>query len=168
MRLDHLLSKEQLGGLFGGFRSADQIGSFAARWLLMGGTLNIGARLNGSDLVRLACGVGTVGAGRSGTCTLLGPEGPDNPALRGGGDGFFRPSPKPAVAVWVWGFWPSVENYIVDASILDSGLRSWITKGESPRGILRGVVWRIHWSISHPGLRVRVYEFDRTHVISSF
>ena len=20
---------------------------------------------------------------------------------------------------WVWGFWPSVENYIVDASILD-------------------------------------------------
>ena len=43
---------------------------------------------------------------------------------------------------WVWGFWPSVENYIVDASILDSGLRSWITKGESPRasfGVLFGV-----------------------------
>ena len=26
----------------------------------------------------------------------------------------------PAVVVRVWGFWPSVENYIVDASILDS------------------------------------------------
>lgn len=23
---------------------------------------------------------------------------------------------------WVWGFWPSVENYIVDASILEAGL----------------------------------------------
>lgn len=117
MRLDHLLSKEHLGTA-GCSRHAgsDRTCLPAAH----GWNIDIGSRLNGSDLVRLACGVGTVGAGRSGTCTLLGPEGPDNPALRGGGDGFFRPSPKPAVAVWVWGFWPSVENYIVDASILDS------------------------------------------------
>ena len=72
MRLDHLLSKEQLGVF--GLRSADQIGSFVARWLLMGGTLNIGARLNGSDLVRRLFRelVGTVGAGRSGTLHAVG------------------------------------------------------------------------------------------------
>ena len=38
---------------------------------------------------------------------------------------------------WVWGFWPSVENYIVDASILETGLWSCFTIGESPRGCLR-------------------------------
>ena len=32
-----------------------------------------------------------VGAGRSGTCTLLGPEGPDDSApVGGGGDGFLQ------------------------------------------------------------------------------
>jgi len=71
-----------------------------------------------------------VGAGRSGTCTLLGPEGPDEPCapvFEGcGGDGFFRPSPKPALLVG-WGFWPSVENYIVDASILDQPFRGLVT-----------------------------------------
>ena len=73
MRLDHLLSKEQLGGPLG-LRSADQIGSFVARWLLMGGTLNIGARLYGSDLVRrfLRGVVGRVWAGRSGTLHAVG------------------------------------------------------------------------------------------------
>ncbi len=61
-----------------------------------------------------------------------------------GGDGFFRPSRSRWLMIrWVWGFWPSVENYIVDASILDSGLRSWITIGEShwmtSFGVLFGV-----------------------------
>ena len=95
MRLDHLLSKEHLE-VFGSSRHAgsDRTCLPAAH----GWNIDIGSRLNGSDLVRLACGVGTVGAGMAGTCTLLGPEGPDNPALRGGGDGFFRPSPIPAVA----------------------------------------------------------------------
>ena len=55
-----------------------------------------------------------------GACTLLGPEGPDAVVVFGSWrDGFFRPSLKPAVCWWGWGFWPSVENYIVDASILD-------------------------------------------------
>jgi len=44
-----------------------------------GWNIDIGARLNGSDLVRPLRWVGTVGAGRAGACTLLGPEGPDNP-----------------------------------------------------------------------------------------
>ena len=117
MRLDHLLSKEHLE-VFGSSRHAgsDRTCLPAAH----GWNIDIGSRLNGSDLVRLACGVGTVGAGMVGTCTLLGPEGPDNPARVGGGDGFFRPSPMMTVGRRVWGFWPSVENYIVDASILDS------------------------------------------------
>ena len=67
---------------------------------------------------------------------------------------------------WVWGFWPSVENYIVDASILDSGLRSWITKVSRQLVAFGWPVWRIHWSISQH-FRV-LHEFDRTHVISSF
>ena len=138
-------------------------------WVVAHGwNIDIGIQVKGSGSVRLFRGVGTIGAGGLGACTLLGPEGPDNPARVGGGDGFFRPSPMMTVGCRGWGFWPSVENYIVDASILDSGLRSWVTIGESPSGILRGVVRRIHWSISYPGLRVRVHEFDRTHVISSF
>ena len=66
-------------------------------------------------------GVGTIGVGGLGACTLLGPEGPDDPCLRVGVMVFLRPSPRSASGWWVWGFWPSVENYIVDASILDSG-----------------------------------------------
>jgi hypothetical protein len=68
--------------------------------------------------------VGTTGAGGLGACTLLGPEGPDNPLTlfrRCGGDGFSHAFTEiDPVGWWVWGFWPSVENYIVDASILDS------------------------------------------------
>ena len=60
----------------------------------------------------------------AGTCTLLGPEGPDNPcvALLGGvgGDGFSQTFTETSLCWWVWGFWPSVENYIVDASILET------------------------------------------------
>jgi hypothetical protein len=80
-----------------------------------------------------------VGAGRSGTCTLLGPEGPDDPAPFSGvgvmvSSGLHRDRDDR----WVWGFWPSVENYIVDASILETGLRSCFTKGESPSASFRG------------------------------
>lgn len=66
-----------------------------------------------------------------------------------------------------WGFWPSVENYIVDASILDSGLRSWITKGESHWMTSFGVLFGVFTGqfLRHFGVG---YEFDRTHVISSF
>ena len=57
-----------------------------------GWNIDIGARLYGSDLVRPLRWVGTVGAGRAGTCTLLGPEGPDDPAPLSGvwGDGFLQ------------------------------------------------------------------------------
>ena len=85
-----------------------------------GWNIDIGINVIGSRLVRPLRWVGTVGAGRVGACTLLGPEGPDNSALRGGGDGFFRPSPMMTLGCRGWGFWPSVENYIVDASILEA------------------------------------------------
>jgi hypothetical protein len=66
-----------------------------------GWNIDIGISVNGFRLVRrLFRGVvGTVGAGRVGACTLLGPEGPDNSAPSGVGVMvFLRPSPKPAVA----------------------------------------------------------------------
>ena len=77
MRLDHLLSKEHLE-VFGSSRHAGSDRSCLPA--AHGWNIDIGSRLNGSDLVRrfLRGVVGTVGAGRSGTCTLLGPEGPDN------------------------------------------------------------------------------------------
>jgi hypothetical protein len=66
-----------------------------------------------------------VWSGEAGTCTLLGPEGPDNScaSLWGGvgGDGFSQAFTDTGGCWWVWGFWPSVENYIVDASILETG-----------------------------------------------
>ena len=157
MRLDHLLSKEHLE-VFGSSRHAgsDRTCLPAAH----GWNIDIGSRLNGSDLVRLACGVGTVGAGMAGTCTLLGPEGPDNPARVGGGDGFFRPSPMMTVGRRVWGFWPSVENYIVDASILDSGLRSWITK-VSRRVASFGVLFGVFTG----QFRIRAFGFGCTNSI---
>ena len=80
-------------------------------------------------------------------------------AFECGGDGFLQAFTLPMVLIrWVWGFWPSVENYIVDASILETGLRSCFTKGESPKGILRGVVWCVHWSISQHRLRVVLHD----------
>ena len=46
--------------------------------------------------------VGTVWSAEAGTCTLLGPEGPDNPAPLGVGVMVsYRPSPKPALLVGV-------------------------------------------------------------------
>jgi hypothetical protein len=85
-----------------------------------GWNIDIGIQAKGSGSVRHLRVVGTTGVCGLGACTLLGPEGPDDPASFGGwGDGFFRPSPRSALGWWVWGFWPSVENYIVDASILD-------------------------------------------------
>jgi hypothetical protein len=64
-------------------------------WLAAHGwNIDIGINVNGSRLVRPLRWVGTVGAGRVGACTLLGPEGPDNPALSGVGVMvFLRPSP---------------------------------------------------------------------------
>lgn len=100
MRLDHLLSKEHLGtvGCSRHTGSSRTCSPVAHGW-----NIDIGPRLNGSDLVRLACGVGTVGAGRVGACTLLGPEGPDVLPWSSDrvGDGFFRPSLKPALLVGV-------------------------------------------------------------------
>lgn len=159
MRLDHLLSKEHWPLWWSRHARSDRTCLLAAH----GWNIDIGARLNGSDLVRrfLWGVVGTVGAGRSGTCTLLGPEGPDNfPRFWRGGDGFLQAFTLPMVLIrWVWGFWPSVENYIVDASILETGLRSCFTKGESPRGRLSGrLCWRIHWSISQHRLWVVLHD----------
>ena len=43
--------------------------------------------------------VGTVWSAEAGTCTLLGPEGPDNPApFGGGGDGFLQAFTEAGVA----------------------------------------------------------------------
>lgn len=67
---------------------ACQIRGVCSLLVAHGWNIDIGARLYGSDLVRrfLWGVVGTVGAGRSGACTLLGPEGPDNfPRLRAWG-----------------------------------------------------------------------------------
>lgn len=89
-------------------------------------------------------------------CTLLGPEGPDNSCVRlfwggCGGDGFSQAFTDAGGCWWVWGFWPSVENYIVDASILETGLWSCFTKGESPGWVPFGVpLFGVHWSISCP------------------
>ena len=68
-----------------------------------GWNIDIGIQVKGSGSVRLFRGVGTIGAGGLGACTLLGPEGPDDPRAceSGGGDGFFRPSLKPALLVGV-------------------------------------------------------------------
>ena len=84
MRLDHLLSKEHLGTAGCSRHAGSDRSCLPAAH---GWNIDIGSRLNGSDLVRLACGVGTVWSGEAGTCTLLGPEGPDDPAF-GWGDGF--------------------------------------------------------------------------------
>ena len=101
MRLDHLLSKEQLGRLLGLSQCRpDRVlcGSPAAH----GWNIDIGIQAKGSGLVRHLRVVGTTGAGGLGACTLLGPEGPDDPAtFEGWGDGFFRPSPRSALLVGV-------------------------------------------------------------------
>ncbi len=69
---------------------------------------------------------------------------------------------KPAVVLVGWGFWPSVENYIVDASILDSmpfGVSGHKVKHDASFGVCRGD----HWSLPSFGVVVSI-----THVISSF
>ena len=68
-------------------------------------------------LVRLSCGCwnGGVGEAVRARCWVL----RDRTTLpSGGGDGFSQAFTEPMTLVG-WGFWPSVENYIVDASILD-------------------------------------------------
>ena len=100
MRLDHLLSKEQLGGLrvFAVLARSDRTCLLAAH----GWNIDIGIQAKGSGLVRHLRVVGTTGVGGLGACTLLGPEGPDDPAsFEGWGDGFFRPSPRSALLVGV-------------------------------------------------------------------
>ena len=75
MRLDHLLSKEHLDTA-GCSRHAgsDRTCLPAAH----GWNIDIGIQFKGSGSVRLLRGVGTIGVGGLGACTLLGPEGPDN------------------------------------------------------------------------------------------
>ena len=76
-----------------------------------------------------------MGAGRAGTCTLLGPEGPGAaPAavrisvrVAGGAVWTLQAFVGPAGWLADRGFWPSVENYIVDASILDQPFRGLVT-----------------------------------------
>ena len=62
-----------------------------------------------------------------GACTLLGPEGPGAVSLRfafrcgcGGTVWTLQAFVGPAGWLVDRGFWPSVENYIVDASILEA------------------------------------------------
>jgi hypothetical protein len=79
----------------------------------MGGTLAMCRRDAGAVSVRLRSGTGI--AGRTATCTLLGPEGSASAARRappsdfGSIDLIDRPERR-----------PYVENYTVDASIFDS------------------------------------------------
>ena len=97
MRLDHLLSKEHLEtSVF----QACQIRTECVLLAAHGWNIDIGIQANGSGLVRHLRVVGTTGVGGLGACTLLGPEGPDDPAF-GWGDGFFRPSPRSALLVGV-------------------------------------------------------------------
>jgi len=80
-----------------------------------------------------------------GACTLLGPEGPDVPAFRGGVMVFLQAFTEASLcAGGCGGFWPSVENYIVDASILETALLGCFTIGETLiRVSFRGcLVWR--------------------------
>jgi hypothetical protein len=44
---------------------------------------------------------------------------------------------------WVWGFWPSVENYIVDASILEAALWAVSQKVSRQSGAFRGAVFGV-------------------------
>jgi hypothetical protein len=79
VRLDHLLSKEQLGRLLGLSQCwPDRVlcGSPAAH----GWNIDIGIQAKGSGSVRHLRVVGTTGVRGLGACTLLGPEGPDDPA----------------------------------------------------------------------------------------
>lgn len=72
MRLDHLLSKEQLAASV--VQSPDQNECFC--WVLMGGTLDKAS----FGEIRAEYAASAVGKGRvcrAGACTLLGPEGPD-------------------------------------------------------------------------------------------
>ena len=120
MRLDHLHSKEHLGA--SAFQAC-QISGIRPLLAAHGWNIDIGARLNGFDLVRPLRWVGTGGAGRSGTCTLLGPEGPGACPSRSRGGCVWTLQAFIEAGTWcrrVWGFWPSVENYIVDASILEA------------------------------------------------
>jgi hypothetical protein len=124
VRLDHLLSKEQLTSFRG--CAVRQIRTECVLLVAHGWNIDIGAQAKGSGLVRRLCCfdsmmVGTIGVGGLGACTLLGPEGPDDSAPFGcGGDGFSQAFTETSCCWWGWGFWPSVENYIVDASILEA------------------------------------------------
>lgn len=82
-----------------------------------------------------------MGVGGVGACTLLGPEGPDTawcPSGCGVGMVSLQAFIEAGGCWWGWGFWPSVENYIVDASILDSMSSDVGSQGESPVGCLSG------------------------------
>ena len=134
MRLDHLLSKEHLarrvlrGGMGPGAGSRRTFSPVAHGW-------NIDSAVGSaaSDLSTPGpswFGLERVGGERVGWCTLLGPEGPGFPAECGRGlsrdwglwvlVGFFG-GPHEAGSVVPGGVWcrSYVENYTVDASILD-------------------------------------------------
>ena len=115
MRLDHLLSKEHLE-IFGSSRHAGSRRTFLLA--AHGWNIDIGIQAKGSGSVRRTCVVGTTGVGGLGACTLLGPEGP-GAALVGVCAGFLQAPMKLTVWLVGWGCCSSVENYIVDASILD-------------------------------------------------
>ena len=96
MRLDHLLSKEQLGAF--GFRSACQIRTECVLLVAHGWNIDIGIQAKGSGSVRRLRMVGTTGVGGLGACTLLGPEGP-GAALVGVCAGFLQAPMKLTVSV---------------------------------------------------------------------
>jgi hypothetical protein len=113
VRLDHLLSKEHLAPVGVSRRQFRD----ECSWLVAHGwNIDIGSGPDGSNSVRLFRGQGTVRGTRFGACTLLGPEGPDQPS------GCFdsRTLFLSAGEVGGEGDRPYFENYTVDASILDS------------------------------------------------
>ncbi len=122
MRLDHLLSKEHLEP-FGARRATPRRTSWggAHGW-------NIDKVSGAAGALSTSLGTGTVLRTESGTCTLLGPEGPgrrrERSRRRNATQGFTSAGRMARRAEHR----PSFENYTVDASILDMRSNARITK----------------------------------------
>jgi len=102
-----------------------------------------------------------VAGGRSGACTLLGPEGPERIIGNGGVDCILWTLFLSASLAGRRGYRPYFENYTVDASILDSShVFGWGHNKICPpfSGVGRSGQSRALWSARS----------IRTHVISSF
>ncbi len=173
MRLDHLLSKElwRSSGCPGGRHRGECPWSAAHGW-----NIDIGIQADGSGSVRRSSGwlerPGSEGWVRARCWVLRDRTGPGCSSSFGEVGALVREGSRSGLrrcrcsCWWGWGFWSSVENYIVDASILEAAFGLFHI-GESPGGALRGgcLAYSLVNFFRHFGVGD---EFDRTHVISSF